>query len=66
MVKVILLGSQQTQWQIGNRFVCGGISVELTEEEIKNHKDVVASVEGVEQEKVIVEKPKKIKKEKVK
>jgi len=57
MVKVVLLGSQQTQWQIGDRFLSGGCLVELTDEELKKHKDIIISIDGVE--KTIVEKPKK-------
>jgi len=57
MVKVVLLGSQQTQWQIGDRFLSGGCLVELTDEELKKHKDIIISIDGVE--KTIVEKPMK-------
>lgn len=41
MPKVILIGSPQTQWNIGDRFVNGGTTVELTDVEIKKHKDVI-------------------------
>lgn len=44
MPNVILKGSQQCQWQIGGHSLPGGIPVELTDEELKNHKDVVLEV----------------------
>ena len=40
MPKVILKGTQQNQYQIGNRVLPGGTPVEMSDEELKKHKDV--------------------------
>ena len=50
MAQVILKGSQQTQWNIGNRFICGGIKVELTDEEVSKHTDVILEIVGQKKE----------------
>jgi len=47
MPKVILIGSPQTQWNIGDRFVSGNTPVELTDAEIKKHKDIVREIVGI-------------------
>ena len=41
MVKAILLGTQGQLHQIGNRFLPGGVVVDITEEEAQKHSDVV-------------------------
>ena len=48
MAQVILKGSQQTQWQIGNRFLAGSVIHELTEDEITKHSDVIHTIFGRE------------------
>jgi hypothetical protein len=64
MVKVILKGSQQAQWMIGQRFIPGSIPVELSEAELQTHADVISQVldENVKKPEVIkkVESIKKI------
>jgi len=57
MPKVVLIGSPQTQWNIGKTFRPGGVPIELTEEEIKKHKDVILE-EIIEKEIPKKEEPK--------
>lgn len=44
MPKVILIGSQQCQWDIGGSMKPGGVPLELTDVEMKKHSDVIAEV----------------------
>jgi len=57
-MKVVLIGSPQTQWNIGNRFLPGGTELELSDAEVKKHSDCIyRKMEEPKTEKVIV-KPK--------
>ena len=42
MPKVILVGSPQTQWHVNGRFLPGGTVIDVTEDDIKNHPDVIS------------------------
>ena len=42
MPKVILVGSPQTQWQVNGRFLPGGTAIDVTEDDIKKHPDVIS------------------------
>lgn len=41
MVRAYLKGPAQCQWNIGGRFIHGAQWVDLTEQEIKKHSDVI-------------------------
>ena len=62
MVKAILLGNQQCQWNISGHMLPGGVPQELTEEELIKHKDCIKEIIGKKEEKLeekVTEKPKK-------
>jgi len=54
MTKVILIGTPQCQWSIGGHMIAGGTTLDLSDSDIKKHKDVIQEVV-----KEVKEKPKK-------
>ena len=68
MTKVKLIGTPQTQWNIGNSFYAGGTVMDLSDDLVKKHKDVcITVVDESNTVKVVKElKPKKVSKKKVK
>jgi len=67
-MKVKLIGTPQTQWNIGNSFYAGGTVMDLSDDLVKKHKDVcITVVDESNTVKVVKElKPKKVSKKKVK
>lgn len=59
-MKVILKGSPNTQWNIGNQFLDGGSIVDITPEEAKKHSDVIATFIDLPTEEKKVEEKKEI------
>jgi len=57
MPKVKLIGSPQTQWNIGNGFLPGGTILELTEEQVENHSDVILEIINNEKINTVEKKP---------
>ncbi len=41
MPKVILIGTQQNQWNIGDSFKPGGLPIDLTDAEITKYKSII-------------------------
>jgi len=67
-MKVKLIGTPQTQWNIGNSFYAGGTVMDLSDDLVKKHKDVCITVVDESNTVKVVEelKPKKVSKKKVK
>lgn len=53
MPKVILIGSPQTQWNIGNKYLPGGTTVDILESEMKKHKDIVLKVIDQKEDEIV-------------